>query len=193
MVRMGQRVIVPLIETKRLILRGLTEADIPFLFEHFSKNEINEFSSEDNLARIEEARMFYEKYIAPRPQLFRLGMTLKATVLLIGTIGLYGIDPENMRTLIGFDLVKEYWGKGLMSEAVLAVVDYGFREIGLNRIEATADGKNLRSLKLLERCGFRREGILREKHYYKEAFHDEVVFSLLKSEWSKSHWAAKDD
>ncbi len=173
------------IETKRLILRTLTETDIPFLLSHFSKNEINEYSSAENLNSLREAREFYEKYIAPRPELFRLGIILKESGELVGTLGLYGIDHANMRAVVGYDLVKEFWGKGLMTEALRALVDYGFEQIGLNKIEATADTNNLRSLRVVERCGFRKEGVLRQKSYYKGAFHNEAVYSMLKYEWNK--------
>jgi len=183
MVSSERPVAVPRIKTERLVLRGLTEADIPFVFEHFSKSEINEYSSAENLSSIEEARQLYVKYIAPRPQLFRLGMVLDETGKLVGTLGFYGIDHGNATAVVGVDLMKKCWGRGLMGEALDALVDYGFREMRLNRIEATVDPENVRCLRLMDRCGFRREGVLREKYYYKSKFHDDIILSILKSEW----------
>ena len=174
---------VPRIETERLILRGLTEEDIPFLFEHFSEDEINEYSSDENLTSMEEAKKLYEKYIVPRPGLFRLGLVLRETGELIGTIGLYGIDGTSRRAVVGADLMRRHWGKGFMTEALRALIRYGFEEMKLNRIEATADPQNLRSLRLMERCGFKKEGVLRERFYYKGSFHDDAIYSLLKKEW----------
>ena len=174
-------IVVPRIQTQRLILRGLGESDIPFLFEHFGKNEINEYSADGNVKSLEEAKQLYVKYIAPTVNRFRLGLVLDGD--LIGTVGFYGIDYENERAIVGADLMKEYWGRGLMTEALQALVDYGFEQMNLNRIEATSDPGNLRSIRLMERCGFRKEGLLRQRFYYKAAFHDDVMFSILKDDW----------
>jgi ribosomal-protein-alanine N-acetyltransferase len=183
MTQLAEPIIVPRIETQRLILRGLTEDDIPFLLDHFGRDEINKYVSDENVTSFEEAKRLYQKYIAPRPTLFRLGLVMKTTGNLIGTVGFYGIDRVNKRAIAGADLKKEYWGKGLMSEALRALIRFGFMEMGLNRIEASTDPQNLRSLRLIERCGFSREGVLRQKSYYKGGFHDDVIYSLLKEEW----------
>jgi ribosomal-protein-alanine N-acetyltransferase len=180
---LAEPVIVPRLETTRLILRGLTEEDIPFLLDHFGKDEINRYDSDENVTTLEEAADVYRKYVAPRPHLFRLGLVMKATKDLIGTLGFYEIDRRNKRAIVAADLGKEYWGKGLMSEALRALIRFGFREMGLNRIEASIDPRNVRSLRLVERCGFRKEGVFRQRYYYKGAFHDDVIYSLLKEEW----------
>jgi ribosomal-protein-alanine N-acetyltransferase len=164
-------------------LRGLTEDDIPFLLDHFGRDEINKYTSDENVTNFEEAKELYRKYIAPRPYLFRLGLVMKSTRNLIGTIGFYGIDRVNKRAIVGADLKKEHWGNGLMSEALRALIRFGFNEMELNRIEGSTDPQNLRSLRLIERCGFRKEGVLRQKSYYKGAFHDDVIYSLLREEW----------
>jgi ribosomal-protein-alanine N-acetyltransferase len=164
-------------------LRGLTEDDIPFLLDHFGKDEINEYVSDENVTSLDEAKELYQKYIAPRPALFRLGLMMKTTGNLIGTVGFYGIDRVSKRAVAGADLKREYWGIGLMREALRALIRFGFMEMGLNRIEASTDPQNVRSLRLIERCGFRKEGVLRQRFYYKGAFHDDVVYSLLREEW----------
>ena len=180
---MNEGIVVPRIQTRRLILRGLTEDDIPFLFEHFSKNETNEYSSDENVTSLEEARELYSKYIATRPHLFRLGLVIKEARELVGTLGFYGIDCENRRAIAGWDLKKEHWGRGLMTEALQALIDYAFGEMNLNRIEASSDPQNSRSIRLMERCGFRKEGVLRQRFYYKGSFHDDVIYSILKADW----------
>ena len=112
---------------------------------------------------------------------------MKETGELIGTLGFYGIDHVNRRAIVGADLMKKHWGNGLMSEALCALVNYAFKEIGLDRIEASSDSQNRRSLRLMERCGFKKERVLRQRFYYKDAFHDDVIYSLLKEEWEKQH------
>lgn len=174
---------VPELETPRLTLRQLTENDMDFIFEMFSRDETNSFVADDPVNSMEEARELYETYIRPKPHLFRLGMFLKETGEPIGTIGLYGIKREDFRAVMGFDLLIEYWGWGYMTEAGTALLDHAFGNMNLNRIQASADADNIRSLATLERIGFRKEGVMRQKDYYKGAFHDDVVFSILKEEW----------
>jgi len=72
-----------------------------------------------------------------------------------------------------------------MVEAVRTLINYGFQQLNLNRIEATTDSENTRSIRLLERLGFLKEGRLRQKYFYKGKHHDELVFSLLKKDWEK--------
>jgi ribosomal-protein-alanine N-acetyltransferase len=112
-------------------------------------------------------------------------MLLNETRELVGTLDLYGIDHENARAIVRVDLMKKHWGKGLMSEALRALVDCGFREMGLNRIEAAADLKNLRSIRLMDLCRFWMGGVLRQRSYYEGAFHDDVMYFLLKEEWAE--------
>lgn len=175
---------VPVIETERLYLRQLTEADIPFIFELFSREETNLHDTYEPIRTEAEARELYEQYIKPSLTLFRLGMFLKSTDQAIGTLGLYGVDKCHKRAILGYDLLREHWGKGYATEAVASLIDYSFNELNLNRIHASADIDNKRSLAVLERLGFTREGVMRQKDFYKGAFHDDVVYSMLKSEWS---------
>jgi ribosomal-protein-alanine N-acetyltransferase len=181
----SEEVVVPELETERLVLRGLGEEDIPWLFEHFGKSEVNEHVQDDDVKSMEEARELYEAYIRPRPHLFRLGMTLKESGQLVGTIGFYDISKEHKRAILGVDLDPAHWGKGLATEAVLALVRYGFEEMGLNRIEASADPENGHSIRLIERTGFVKEGVKRQLDWYKGTFHDDVIYSVLRDDWTK--------
>ncbi|MFQ5758897.1 MAG: GNAT family N-acetyltransferase, partial [Candidatus Bathyarchaeia archaeon] len=78
-----------------------------------------------------------------------------------------------------------YWGQGIMTEALRAVLKHGFEKMELNRIQAIIDSKNTRSLKLVHRLGFKKEGVLRQRSYFNGQFLDDVCFSLLKKEWTK--------
>lgn len=177
---------VPKLETERLILRSMSLDDIDFLLRHFSDDDINRYSSYEGLKNQEEAIDFYKRFIEPgKPTRFRLGVVLKETGELVGTLGYHNVSRRDLSAEIGYDLSKAHWGKGIMTEAVKAVIRYGFEQMNLNRIEATVDSENSRSIKLLEGLGFRREGLLREKYYYKEQFHDELIYSLLKRDWEK--------
>lgn len=178
-------IIIPEFETERLQLRQLTLDDLDFIFEMFSREETNRHVADDPVKTMDEARELYELYIRPKPHLFRLGLFLKKTGQPIGTIGLYGIKMEDFRAVMGFDLLKEYWGQGYMTEAGIALLDFAFKELRLNRIQVSADADNERSLAAIQRMGFRKEGVMRQKDYYKDAFHDDVMFSILRDEWEE--------
>lgn len=178
-----QTINVPPLETDRIVLRQLTEEDLDFIYEIFSREETNRYVADDPVKDMAGAKELYDKFIRPKPYLFRLGLFLRETGKSIGTIGLYGIKTEDFRAVMGFDLLKEYWGMGYMTEAGKALIDYAFRELGLNRIQASADADNIRSIATIERMGFTREGIMRQKDFYKGAFHDDVVYSVLRQDW----------
>ncbi len=179
----GEPVIVPDIQTERMTLRQLTEDDMDFIFDMFSRPETNQYVADDDVKNMEEAVELYEAFIKPKPYLFRLGMVLEENGQLIGTLGFYSISMDDKRAVLGADLFKEHWGQGLMQEAVQALLRYGFEEMELNRIEASVDPDNIRSMKLTERSGFVKEGVKRQLDWYKGAYHDDVVFSMLREEW----------
>lgn len=102
---------------------------------------------------------------------------------LIGSCGFNYWNRDHARAEISYDLAKSYWGKGLMTQAVQAILGFGFVQMGLNRIEATATPTNLASLNVLKKVGFKKEGTLREQKLLHGKFHDAVILSLLKSEY----------
>ena len=89
----------------------------------------------------------------------------------------------HQRAEIGFALRQTHWSKGLGTEAVGAVIEFAFETLNLHRLEADADPRNERSLRLLERFGFEREGCLRERYYVNGERQDAVILGLLRSNW----------
>jgi ribosomal-protein-alanine N-acetyltransferase len=176
----------PTLQTKRLTLRPATPEDIPFIHKLFTRRETNLYSGYDDIATFAEAEKMYETYLKPGfPNHFRVVMELKKTGEPIGTIGLYYYSKENRRAEMGYDMLKEHWGMGLMTEAVEVILRYGFDELELNRVEATTDSENAASNRVLERTGFTLEGRLRQRHIYKGELHDELFFGLLAGDWRK--------
>jgi ribosomal-protein-alanine N-acetyltransferase len=84
---------------------------------------------------------------------------------------------------MGYDLWPDYWGQGLMPEALRALLRYGFEVMELNRVEATTHTENQRSMRVLEKLGFQREGVLRDYYCREGMYNDQVLFSLLRREW----------
>jgi ribosomal-protein-alanine N-acetyltransferase len=174
----------PCLETTRLILRPITKEDVDFIFKLFSRSETNQYSQYPDLVSVEEAAEMNEHYMKPGSLThFRVAMELKTTCEPIGTLGLYLYSNAHKRAELGYDLLREYWGKGYMTEAVREVLKYGFTELGLMRVEATVDPENDLSKRLLERVGFKLEGCLRKRFYYRGKWHGELFYGLLKEEW----------
>jgi ribosomal-protein-alanine N-acetyltransferase len=84
--------------------------------------------------------------------------------------------------MVGYELAREAWGQGYMRETLLAVLGFGFVQMQLNRVEAQVHPDNVASLKLVERLGFVREGLLREAGWWGGQAQDLVQFSLLRRE-----------
>lgn len=156
----------PQLETERLVLRDLAESDSSALFQNYSDEDIAKNFLDAPLTDMEQAIQFIEAFRAE----FRQGeaitwaVSLKGTNEFIGTCS-YMIEANSCAE-IGYDLSKAHWGKGLMSEALRAIIEYGFDELGLREIKADTLSENTRSVKLLERLGFRLDGIREKSHYF---------------------------
>jgi ribosomal-protein-alanine N-acetyltransferase len=116
----------------------------------------------------------------------RWGLALKSSGRLVGAAALHHVDQARHGAELGYDLAPAYWGRGLMTEALDTVLEYGFGALDLVRIEAVTVADNTRSQHLLTRLGFVQEGVLR-RHGLDEhdELCDEVVLALLKNEWQE--------
>jgi RimJ/RimL family protein N-acetyltransferase len=131
--------------------------------------------AEDYLRRIHEG--FAGK------SLFQWGVELAQERRIIGTGTLFHIDPANARAELGYCLGSAYWGKGYMSEALTTLFDFAFTTMKLRRLEADVDPRNANSLRLLDKLGFRREGLLRERWNVAGEIQDTVFCGLLAMDW----------
>lgn len=98
---------------------------------------------------------------------------------LIGAIGLFDIDGKNRKAEIGFWLMPEYWGRGIVSKAAKSICEYGFNTLCLHRIEGFVSVGNRASGKLLTKLGFKLEGVLREHSVKNGSFASLEVYGLL--------------
>jgi ribosomal-protein-alanine N-acetyltransferase len=189
MVKMEEFGEFPQLETDRLTLREMTLDDVEFYFRHFNNDKIVEGSCFPGPKSLEAAREELELYCIKsfkENRGIRWGLVRKGSNELIGTCGYYDWNKTVRRAEIGYDLDPAYWGQGIMTEALRAVLRYGFEKMGLNRIQAIIDSGNTRSLKLVHRLGFQNEGVLRQRSYFNGQFLDDVCSSLLKKEWTES-------
>jgi ribosomal-protein-alanine N-acetyltransferase len=173
------------IETSRLYLKGLSPEVMNYIFNSHSKSEIMEIlghrSEEDYLKEEHKNKNGYASY----NRSFMLFLIIhKKTSQIIGRCGLHNWNDEHKRAEIGYVMDDEQFKRlGLMTEAVGAVIDYGFHVLNLHRIEAMVGTKNTASLKIMEKFHFIQEGLLREHYFISGNYEDSLVFSKLKTEF----------
>lgn len=183
---MNRSATFPPLDTSRLLLRPLDADDLDFVFRHFSDPEVNRYLlDEEPLATREQAQAIIDFYLAPGPKSYNRWLIVrKLDQSPIGTCGFHRWQQAHRRAEIGFDLAPSAWKQGVMTEALNAVLPYGFEHMQLNRIEALAYPDNSASIRLLERLGFQKEGVLRQYFRQRGVFHDHWLMALLRSEWA---------
>jgi ribosomal-protein-alanine N-acetyltransferase len=117
-------------------------------------------------------------------ELFGWSIVLKRTGDVIGTCALFDCDINQQVAEVSYELHPDYWNNGFTRELLPSLLEFGFNELGLNRVSAFVDSRNLASLKLLDRVGFQREGLMRESWIGSDGqAADDVVLGLLRKEW----------
>jgi len=176
----------PVLRTKRLVLREVTLKDAPWYFEHFNRWEMVDGQGcpgpKDLSAARKELRMYFSDNFRKGTGI-RWGITLRGSDELIGSAGVYKLVQKTRQAETGYDLDPEYWRRGIMTEAMTAIIDYVFDSLKVNRIEALISTRNKNSVRLARRLGFRKEGTLREHDFYNGKFGDDFLFALLRKDW----------
>ncbi len=177
----------PHLETQRLLLRRVTADDAPQIFALRSNPKTMKFIPRPLVTSIEEAlehfKMIDDKINSNEG--INWAITLKANPQLIGIIGHYRLQPENHRTEIGYMILPEFSGKGFTTEAIDAVLAYGFEVMQLHSVEAVIDPENFASEKVLIKNGFVKEAHILENELYEGKFWDTVIYSLLRRNFRK--------
>ena len=177
---------LPSLEADRLRLRHPREGDLPAFLDVFGSADDLRYWSHGPLADADAART----YLADiedgwrQRRLFQWAISDVETDAMMGTLTLAAWDRDNRHAEIGFILARARWGRGLAHEAVRRALTFGFGEMGLHRVEADVDPENEASLALLEKLGFRREGLLRERWFTFGSWKDSVVLGLLASDFA---------
>ena len=174
----------PTLQTDRLILRQLTMEDVDFVFQHFHDPQVAQYlMDEPPVADHAQAQAIIDFYLEPEGKTHnRWGIVRRADNRLIGTCGYHKWEKAYFRAEIGYDLSPDCWGHGYMSEALRAVIRHGFERMELNRIDALVYIHNARSIQLLQRLGFKQEGLLRDYFCLDGIFFDHFLFALLRRE-----------
>jgi [ribosomal protein S5]-alanine N-acetyltransferase len=178
--------LTPNIVTARLVLRPFRIEDAPAVRELAGAVEV--YRTTLNIPHPYEDGMA-EKWIASLDAIFdegsgvTLAMTLKPTGMLIGSIRL-GVTQPHRRGELGYWVGVPHWGRGYCTEAAIATVEYGFKELGLHKIAARHMAGNPASGRIMEKIGMVREGVLRKEVVKDGEFHDMVYYGVLASEFS---------
>ncbi|RYD54709.1 MAG: N-acetyltransferase [Sphingobacteriales bacterium] len=176
-----------ILQTKRLILKEVNQEIIDYVFTQWNDEDIMRYMG---LLTVEQLAVDKEKqqggYTTYRIKLKGFLFILKETNEVIGAAHYHTWQPLHSKAEIGYAIyIEEYKNKGYMKEGVKAMLDFGFTEMGLNRVEALIGSTNEPSLKLVKSFGFVQEGIMRD-HYCKDGVvQDSICFSLLKREYNQ--------
>jgi RimJ/RimL family protein N-acetyltransferase len=170
----------------RVYLRAFEPEDYVLLHKWHNDDEIGYFSSGTKIfaSTLNEKRWVEEK-ISDKANV-NLAICIKGTDEFIGCVALNTIDYLNRSghcpTFIG---EKEHWGKGYASDARILILKHAFYDKGLERIWAQVHLDNIGSLRMLEKCGFKQEGIMRKASYVNGSFKDMALLSILRDEFEQ--------
>ncbi|MBI9071536.1 MAG: GNAT family N-acetyltransferase [Melioribacteraceae bacterium] len=172
----------PELKTKRLVLRQMNENDLEGVFKFNSSLANLNFIARKPFTDISQAKEKLVFFMSgfPKKNGIWWTFTLKPEDKLIGYGGLFDIDSESNKSEVGYGLLEEYWGKGIVSEAVKAIVDFGFNEMELNKIYGKIVPGNTASEKILEKLGFKKEGVLVDDEFARGKYFDMGIYSRLK-------------
>lgn len=170
--------------TKRLVLRTLTEDDANDLFGYSQDPEVGKNAGWKPHESLEESKQILKEVFLGQEDVF--GLIEKESQRLIGTVG-FVPDPSRQNEevrMLGYALGVAHWGKGYMTEAVQAVLSYGFNEKGYGLISVSHYTDNLRSQGIIEKCGFLYEGLQRQaEKRYDGVIMDKKWYSMTKEEF----------
>ena len=177
----------PVLETERLRLRAVKMDDAEAIFRALGDPEVVRYFGVAPMASLGEAKervMTVQNAYATQKGI-RWVITWRKSDEYLGSCAFWRLIKEHYAAELGYELARDYWGQGVMPEAVSAVLNYGFATMGLHRVEAHIHPDNTGSRRVLEKLGFVREGYFREAYYEPTSglFTDTAVYSLLQANW----------
>lgn len=172
--------------SRRLKLRKVTQEVMDYVYEEMTDSELIEFfglSGAEELAQ--EKEKYKGGYTIFNKKLLYFQLILKETEKVIGWCGYHTWYIDHDRAELGYGLNSDkYKRQGFMSEAIVPIIEYGFEEMNLHRMEAFISPTNIASTKLIKKMKFTQEGKLREHYKVDGKYEDSLVYSLLKGEWA---------
>lgn len=172
------------IQSERLIVRLVVESDLPSLLDVNSDERVTALLPYATWKSLSDAEGWLQRMrdIEATGLALQFVVVLRATAKAIGTCLLFRFDEGSARAELGYVLGRAHWGKGLMQEALDALLGHAFGSMGLRRIEAEVDVRNAPSSRVLRRLGFTQEGLLRQRWVSKGEVKDVEIYGLLQHE-----------
>jgi ribosomal-protein-alanine N-acetyltransferase len=178
----------PTIETDRLVLRPVAEADADAVFAACSNPTLTRFTLFETHQTRDDSLAFVRDYVAARyaemvPDPFAVTLKDDPESWMIGAVGCHWGAREHKVMELGYWVAEHLWGRGIAAEATAAVVRFVFAAYPVERLQSRVFVGNPASARVLEKVGFKYEGTLRSAVFRREQFHDLMMFALLRSEW----------
>lgn len=177
------------IETERLILRSFTMNDAQPMFDNWASDpEVTKFLTWPAHSSVDVTSMILKDWVAgyEKPDHYNWAITLKEEGNApVGNISAVQVEDDIDSVEIGYCMGRRCWGKGIMAEALKAVIDFFMAEVDTNRVHARHDTANPNSGKVMAKAGMTFEGVLRQGARNNQGIVDIACYSILKSEWSK--------
>jgi ribosomal-protein-alanine N-acetyltransferase len=173
---------LPVLETERTILRKLNNEDFNDMFNYCSDETVSEYTTWFTHKSLDDTKNFIDFILKTygNNEVAPWGIEDKNTKRLIGTCGFVYWNIIHSRAELGYALSRNIWNKGIMSEVVRRIIDFGFMEMDLVRIEARCHPNNIGSARVMEKSELIFEGILR-KHLFAKGQHQDVkMYSIIK-------------
>lgn len=184
---------LPLLEGERIRLRGFRADDIDALYVLYSDPAVTRYWSYPAWTQRAQAESLLQHAIESRStdSILCWAVAEREYDRLIGSLTLFNINRAQGRADIGYALHSAQWGKGYAKEALQLALGHVFDGLALRRVEADIDPRNSASCKLVERLGFRQEGLLRERWMVDEVLQDSAIYGLLARDWEAHQTAMK--
>ena len=176
------------LESETLILRPLKEQDSESLYKNVKEYEIakwtinipHPYPEDDAINFIKESQEHMEKGLA-----YHFAILLKDTSELVGVMSLIGVNKKHRNAELGYWISKRYWNKGIATEAASKMLEFGFRNLDLQRISARCFQDNDSSSRVMAKIGMEYEGRFRKEILRENKFIDMVYYAILKEDWRK--------
>ncbi len=173
----------PQLETNRLLLRELSMNDLDIMYRIRTDPQVLTYLNRDPDESIEATRKKIEEILNNQQNNDAIFWVIcwkdDPAKTMIGNIGYWKITKEHYRAEVGYILHPDQWNKGIMKEALDAIIDYGFDHMKLHSIVANINPTNKASGTVLEKCGFVQEAYHKENYYHDGIFYDSMVYGRL--------------
>lgn len=177
------------IETQRLILRQFTMKDAQAMYDNWASDpEVTRYLMWPAHGNVHVTEAVLRDWIShyEDDDFYQWAIVLKEQgTAPIGSISVVSHDDQVQKAHIGYCIGKDWWNRGIASEALQGVIDFLFREVGMLRIDSRHDVRNPYSGAVMKKCGMQYEGMLRQSDWNNQGFCDTCWYGILKEDWEK--------